>query len=357
MKKLRKSLAVWGVIGLLSVPSLASSNILINYNGKVLELTNKPISKEDRILLPLRELSEQFDYKVVWNSKNRQIQISNEDTRIELTIDKKTAEVNGKSMNLEVPAQMIQGVTYVPIRFVSEAFDKKVDWKSKQRTVNIEETQTYKVNPKTNQLIYHHAGEEKVIGEIKAKHPGQIYISTQKTSNNHEVIIVDNNYGEPSIFFDRTIFYRDGEKILGKVEASYKNRVTDKIAYLDNQVALTDGEKAYIYDDKTGKLIKEYDLQKLIGKGNYEIEVGGSNFLLVREDQKGLLTLLNLENKQVVEIYKVISLSDEEKEFALHGYEPTYDGIKFDKKEGNALYFKYSGLNIREGKFVYYIKK
>lgn len=352
-----KALALAGLVGLISVPCLASSPITIHYNGQVLGLTNKPVFKEERVLLPLRELTEKFDYKVIWDSKTRKIQISKEETHINLTINQRIAEVNGKSMSLDVPAQMIEGVTYVPIRFISEAFDKKVDWDSKQKKVSIEEIQTYTVDAKTNALMYQKNGDKKVVGEIKASHPGQVFISTQKTSNNHEIVVVDNNYGEPSIFFDRTIFYMDEEKVIAKAVASYKDRVTNHIAYLDNKVALTDGKKAYVYDDKTGEMTTEYDLQKLVGIGNYEIEAVGDNFLLIREDQKGLLTLLNLESKKSVEIYEVISLSDTEKEFALHGHEPAYDGIKFDKKEGNALYFRYSGLDISDGKFVYYIKK
>lgn len=357
MKKLIKRLAIVGLIGLSSVPCLASSHILINYNGQELKLTNKPISEDERVLLPLRELSEKFDYKVVWDDKNRTIQISNEEAHITLKINEKIARVNGKSMTLDVPAQMIEGVTYVPIRFISEAFDKKVNWDSGKNAVNIEEIRSYTVDPKTNQLIYHQNGGKKIVGEIKVTSPGQVYISAHKTINEHEVVIVDNNYGEPSIFFDRTIFYLDGEKVLGKAKASYKNRVADDIVYLDDKVALTDGKKAYIYDDAAGKLLKEYDLQKLVGTGNYEIEAVGDNFLLVREDQKGLLTFVNLDNKQVAEIYQEISLSEAEKEYALHGHEPTYDGIVFEKKEGNALYFRYSGLDIKGGKFVYYIKK
>lgn len=357
MKKLVKALLLTGFIGLSGIPCLASNTIAIHYNGAILSLSSEPITKDERVLLPLRELSEQFGYKVTWNSKNHKVQIANEETHINLTINQKIAQVNGKNMTLDIPVQMIEGVTYVPIRFVSEAFDKKVEWDNKQKTINIEESQTYTVDAKTNQLIYHQNGAKQVIGEIKAKHPGVIYTSYYKADSGHEIVIVDNKYGELSIHFDRTVFYMKGEQVLGKVTASYKDRVTKDIAYLDNKVALTDGQKAYIYDDHTGKLIKEYDLQKLVGVGNYEIEAVGDNFLLVREDKKGLLTLLNLDNKQSVEIYQVISLSAGEKEFALHGYEPAYDGIKFDKKEGNALYFRYSGLEIREGKFVYYMKK
>lgn len=56
---------------------------------------------------------------------------------IELWIGKKTAIVNGTSLVLDVPPQIIRGRTVVPLRFIAEAFKAKVDYDSKSRTIYI----------------------------------------------------------------------------------------------------------------------------------------------------------------------------------------------------------------------------
>lgn len=48
--------------------------------------------------------------------------------KIELTIGSKTATVDGKAVELDVPAQIRDGRTLVPFRFVGEAFGAKVDY-------------------------------------------------------------------------------------------------------------------------------------------------------------------------------------------------------------------------------------
>lgn len=47
---------------------------------------------------------------------------------IELVIGEKTAYVNGREIVLDVPAQIIDDRTMVPLRFIAESFGCKVEW-------------------------------------------------------------------------------------------------------------------------------------------------------------------------------------------------------------------------------------
>mgnify|MGYP000246646339 CR=1 FL=1 len=46
---------------------------------------------------------------------------------------------NGKAVTLDVPAQLINDRTLVPVRAIAEAFGCNVDWNSNTQTVTITE--------------------------------------------------------------------------------------------------------------------------------------------------------------------------------------------------------------------------
>jgi hypothetical protein len=54
-----------------------------------------------------------------------------------LQIGSSTALVDGKPVQLEQPAQLVNGNTMAPARFVGEAFGGKVSWDGASRTVTI----------------------------------------------------------------------------------------------------------------------------------------------------------------------------------------------------------------------------
>lgn len=56
---------------------------------------------------------------------------------IELPIKAEYAKVNGKDVPLDVPAQILNGRTMVPIRFIAEALGCEVEWLAKEKTVVI----------------------------------------------------------------------------------------------------------------------------------------------------------------------------------------------------------------------------
>ena len=54
-----------------------------------------------------------------------------ESVHIELQIGKKEYTVNGQGREMDVPAQIINGRTMVPLRFIAEALGAEVDWEPK----------------------------------------------------------------------------------------------------------------------------------------------------------------------------------------------------------------------------------
>lgn len=118
---------------------------LIEVNGvskKIDAQGSKPVIKNGRTLLPIRALIESLGGTITWNGKTRQVGIELNGHSILLTIDKNVALVDGIETpidpnNPSVTPIIINGRTYLPLRFVAENLGATVDWDSSTKTITI----------------------------------------------------------------------------------------------------------------------------------------------------------------------------------------------------------------------------
>jgi hypothetical protein len=93
--------------------------------------------EKDRILIPLVQLNTSTggvkEIVPEWNAETKTVTLYTSDKKkvVKLKADQLQAEVNGQSVALDVPVRMIDGRTYVPLRFVSEALNGDVQWNPK----------------------------------------------------------------------------------------------------------------------------------------------------------------------------------------------------------------------------------
>ena len=113
--------------------------ISVQIDGKLQQFEQPPVIVNDRTLVPLRAIFEALGARIDWNSKTQTVTAANlkAKLRIVLTVGKESAEVNGESLTLDLKAQLINGRTMVPLRFVSQALGAKIDWVPATRTVLI----------------------------------------------------------------------------------------------------------------------------------------------------------------------------------------------------------------------------
>jgi hypothetical protein len=99
--------------------------------------------KDGRTLVPFRKLFETLGFTVKWVEEGavRKAVGTKNGLSIELTINNTNAIVNGKAVALDVPAQIIDGHTMVPLRFVSESSGFQVAFSSSGNvwTIQIED--------------------------------------------------------------------------------------------------------------------------------------------------------------------------------------------------------------------------
>ena len=137
-----------GVMGLAAALA-AAQDIQVTVNGAPVSFRGEqPIMSGDRVLVPLRGVLEQMGAKVEWNPDSQTVRARSGGADVRLTIGQRTASVNGNPVTLDVPAQIINGSTMVPLRFVGEAMGNTVDWNSQTDMVVITtSSDTYAMNP------------------------------------------------------------------------------------------------------------------------------------------------------------------------------------------------------------------
>lgn len=87
-----------------------------------------PKIMNNRTMLAARAFYEKIGAKVDWNGKARTVTVSKDKDKIVLTIGSNKAIVNGKEVALDSAATIVNDKTYIPVRFVSEAFGYKVKY-------------------------------------------------------------------------------------------------------------------------------------------------------------------------------------------------------------------------------------
>lgn len=109
----------------------------VTLNGQPLALSASPQQINGRTLVPMRDVFEALGAPVEWNATAQLITARRGDTQIQLGINNPIALVNGRNVSLDQPATLIDGRTFVPLRFVAEATGARVDYNSALQLVSI----------------------------------------------------------------------------------------------------------------------------------------------------------------------------------------------------------------------------
>jgi hypothetical protein len=106
-------------------------------NGVPLVTSRTPVTMGGSMLLPMRDVFEALQSEVKWFALEQKVMAIRGQTTIELWLGRTTATVNGVPMQLPVAPTLINGSTYVPLRFPAEAFGGTVEWQAATRTALI----------------------------------------------------------------------------------------------------------------------------------------------------------------------------------------------------------------------------
>ncbi|MCG7377376.1 copper amine oxidase N-terminal domain-containing protein [Paenibacillus sp. ACRSA] len=121
----------------------AFRNIRVALDSRYVEFEQQPVMRDGRILVPMRVIFESMGASVSWNQKTQTVTAVRttstgiKDT-VEMKIGSKSIIKNGKSISVDVSAQVINGSTLVPVRAIAEAFGASVSWDNVNSIVEIQ---------------------------------------------------------------------------------------------------------------------------------------------------------------------------------------------------------------------------
>ncbi len=110
--------------------SIASQSkpIKVTLDGTYINFDVQPTEINGRVLVPVRAIFEALGAKVDWNESKNEVIATKGDVTIRLYKDNTTMYRNNNAITLDVPAKDIGDRILVPVRAISEAFGCKVDW-------------------------------------------------------------------------------------------------------------------------------------------------------------------------------------------------------------------------------------
>ncbi len=350
MSKVINKLLILGLTLSIVLPCSAAGVIGVSYNGEEIYLEQEPQNIKGNVLLPLRSLSQSLGYEVNWNSGTKQIDIIQGATNIKLIIDSDTAEVNGEEIKINTPAQVIKGTTYVPLRFVGEALNMDVSWDGKTQTVNLEGK--YTLDEKNKELLVRTEEGKKVIAKINTLNEfyDHQYVNYYMTKGGGEIVSVNQIIqGAAGSGSTSTCFYiRDGI-IIDKIENDFNYECSSGVIEYKDKIVFNDESKLKFYDDKTGELIKTYDLNDFQKGLSLDIMKVDEDYIMGRHEMT--IHVVDLRTGKVTRILDLIPEEDQESVFQSDLYLTT-DNIDLVWETDTELVFKYYSITEKMDKTV-----
>jgi hypothetical protein len=117
--------------------ALAAAPLTITVNGTRIQSDVPPLIQRGRLLLPARAVFSALGADVSYDGKTGHVMVRRGPHVVQITLDSTLAFVDGGSVRLDVPAQIYDGRTMVPLRFVAQALGETVTYEAAARTVAI----------------------------------------------------------------------------------------------------------------------------------------------------------------------------------------------------------------------------
>ena len=128
---------------------VSASEISVSIDNTVIFEGQTPVTACGRILVPVGDVLEGLGFNVDWNEPAQTLMLTSANHIIIITIGSETFTTNGKEFALDVPAQIIGGRAYLPIRAPLESAGFLVDWDSETNTVIITSDPFKRITPVT----------------------------------------------------------------------------------------------------------------------------------------------------------------------------------------------------------------
>ena len=195
MKRMLKSIFLFLLLCTGFLFSVEAASIRITLDDNEISFDEAPFIENDRVLVPVRGILESLGYTVHWQEHTQTVLALSETATISLQINSNTATVNGNRVSVDAPAQIKNGRTFVPLRFLAEYSGAEVNWDGSSSTVSIYATSAKESNMKRS-VVY--------VQTNKVQGSGILLSSDGLIATNYHVI--ENASTIQFVFSDGTIY-------------------------------------------------------------------------------------------------------------------------------------------------------
>ncbi len=105
--------------------------------GRSLTMDAAPFIANERALVPTRYLADALGAQTSWDAKTQTVTITKGGTTVELTVGNMAITTNGQTSQMDIAPIIVNGRTYLPARYVAEAFGCNVSWNAVAQKVTV----------------------------------------------------------------------------------------------------------------------------------------------------------------------------------------------------------------------------
>ncbi|OXM86373.1 stalk domain-containing protein [Paenibacillus rigui] len=129
--------------GQVTAPAKNSVGLTINktavtVNGKSMTLEQAPVIVSGNTLIPIRFVTDALGGEVRWDDKERKVTVIRGSKMIELWVDSPELVATGQRVTAEVAPTIMNNLTVVPLRILSENLGWKVTWDEKTKQITLQ---------------------------------------------------------------------------------------------------------------------------------------------------------------------------------------------------------------------------
>ncbi len=112
-------------------------NNTVRINDKPTVMDAAPFILNGRTVVPIRVIAEAFGASTEWEGTTQTITILLNEKTIVMKIGSTIAQINDNPTILDAPPIIQNGRTFVPLRFIAEAFGASIEWEGTTQTITI----------------------------------------------------------------------------------------------------------------------------------------------------------------------------------------------------------------------------
>ena len=114
--------------------------VVVNESSLVFPDAQPFVDAKGRTQTPAKYIGEALGATVTWDAKSKKAEFYFGDTELVIYIGKSSYQLNGQTKQMDTTAIIKDGRTYVPAKYIAEAFGAKVKWDGTTKTVYVDRT-------------------------------------------------------------------------------------------------------------------------------------------------------------------------------------------------------------------------